>query len=243
MIDSTREKFNQEFTQDKYNAIKDYFQSFPIYKTGFRVSETPIFMDKAFGTKIYEASEAIVDQILNGNILSDEAIPTGLNVPNIDNHFHFLAIDFGICENQKGEIEPQLIELQAFPSLFFYQKHLGAQFRKYYSIPENYSILPHRRFDAEEFTDDLKELIVGDFDPQNVVLLELHPKEQKTGIDFAITKAELGIKPVCITEVNKENQDLFYIREGVETPIYRIYNRVIFDELYSHKNLKPFHLY
>ena len=238
MIPDLRKKFNQEFSHEKRQAIHDYFHSFPIYKTGFRLSETPIFLEKSFGKKIYEASESIVDQILQNDILTNDAIPEKLNVPGSTDHFHFLAIDFGICQNSQGEIEPQLIELQAFPSLFFYQKHLAEQFQKHYSIPDNFSILPHKKFDGEAYTQNLKKLILKDYDPQNVVLLELYPREQKTGIDFAITKEELGIKPVCITEVNKENDDLYYIREGVETPIYRIYNRVIFDELLSYKDLK-----
>ena len=238
MIKEIREKFNKEFKEEKRQEIISYFKSFPIYKTGFRISESPIFLDKAFGKKIYEASEAIVDQLLYKNIISDDAIPAEMDVPGHSDHYHFLAIDFGICENEKGEIEPQLIELQAFPSLFFYQKHLSEQFQQHYDIPENFSILPHKKFDGEAYTAHLKKMIIKDYDPQNVVLLELYPREQKTGIDFALTKHELGIKPVCITEVNKENDDLYYIREGVETPIYRVYNRVIFDELLSYKDLK-----
>ncbi|MDO5654718.1 MAG: hypothetical protein Q4G27_01100 [Flavobacteriaceae bacterium] len=238
MIKEVREKFNKEYSDNKQKEIFDYFHSFPIYKTGFRIAESPIFLDKAFGKKVLEASESIIDQILHGNIVREDSIPKNLDVPGHSNHFHFLAIDFGICENENGEIEPQLIEIQAFPSLFFYQKHLAEQFLKHYNIPDNFSILPHKKFDGNTYTQHLKKLIIKDYNPQNVVLLDLYTREQKTGIDFALTKEELGIKPVCITEVYKENNDLYYIREGVETPIYRIYNRLIFDELLSHKNLK-----
>ena len=238
MVKEIRKKFNQEFSEEKRQEIISYFTSFPIYKTGFRIAETPIFLDKEFAQKIYEASEAIVDQLMNNDIISDDAIPEKLDVPGHSDHYHFLAIDFGICEGENGTIEPQLIELQAYPSLFFYQKHLAEQFQQHYDIPENFSILPHKKFDGKAYTEHLRKLIIKDYDPQNVVLLELYPREQKTGIDFALTKHELGIKPVCITEVNKENDDLYYIREGVETPIYRIYNRVIFDELLTYKDLK-----
>ncbi len=238
MIEEIRNKFNDEFSSEKYKAIQDYFHSFPIYKTGFRISESPIFLNREFANKIYDASEAIIDQIQHGNIISDDAVPKNLNVPNQTNHYHFLAIDFGICENENGEIEPQLIELQAFPSLFYYQKHLAEQLEKHYHIPSNFSLLPHKKFDSQAYSENLKKIILKEYDPQNVVLLELHPKTQKTGIDFALTKEELGIKPVCITEVHRELDDLYYIREGVETPIYRIYNRVIFDELLSHKDLR-----
>ena len=54
MIKAQREKFNKEFSAEKHKAIHDYFHSFPIYKTGFRLSETPLFLDKEFGKKIYD---------------------------------------------------------------------------------------------------------------------------------------------------------------------------------------------
>lgn len=238
MVKELRDQFNHEFSEEKHNEIKAYFQSFPMYQCGFRISETPIFLPKSFGTKIYRAGEAIIDQLLNGGIVEDEAIPAELQVPNKNEHFHFLAIDFGICRNENGEIEPQLIELQAFPSLYFYQWHLAKQFNDHYGIPKGFGILPHREFNGNEYRKHLHQLIVGDHSERNVALLEIHPKEQKTGVDFAITKNEIGITPVDIAEVSREGKDLYYIREGVKTPIYRIYNRVIFDELLANKDLK-----
>lgn len=238
MIESLRNNFNQEFSEEKYQSIVNYFHSFPIYQCGFRISETPIFLPKDFGHKIMQAGNEIIDQILHKDIITPKAIPQSLHVPNKSNHFHFLALDFGICKNSTGELEPQLIELQAFPSLYFYQYYLAREFDKAYKIPENFGILPHREFNGNTFKQELLDIILGEHHPHNVVLLEIHPKKQKTGIDFAITKEELGIKPVDITEVFREGKDLYYIRDGVQTPIYRIYNRVIFDELHKHKDLK-----
>jgi len=63
-----------------------------------------------------------------------------------------------------------------------------------------------------------------------VVLLEIQPDQQKTRIDFACTESALGIRPVCLTAVRKRGRQLFYERDGRETRIERIYNRVIFDE-------------
>jgi hypothetical protein len=40
----------------------------------------------------------------------------------------FLAIDFGICE-EDGEIIPKLIEVQGFPSLYNYQVNLYNKFK------------------------------------------------------------------------------------------------------------------
>ncbi len=43
-----------------------------------------------------------------------KAIPANCNVPNDTQKPHFVAIDFGICQDENGNVIPQLIELQAF---------------------------------------------------------------------------------------------------------------------------------
>src|SRR5205085_698089 len=70
-----------------------------------------------------------------------------------------------------------------------------------------------------------------DAKPENVILLEIEPEKQKTRIDFSATELLLGIQSVCVTKIKKRGRRLFYNRDGTETPIERIYNRVIFDEL------------
>lgn len=239
MIAKIRQEINQQISSDKYNQIKSYFDGFSPYSTGFRISETPIFLARSFGKKISQAGEEIISQICNGQLLNDDAIPHHLRVPNDQKHFHFLAIDFGICENSQGEIEPQLIELQAFPSLFFYQKELAEQFEKHYQIPEGFGVLPDQKFDKNAFVQRMKKVILDKEKPENVVLLEIQPQKQKTAIDFALTKRSLGIDPICLSEVKKEANELYYIHNGVQTPIYRIYNRVIFDELIHQKSINP----
>jgi hypothetical protein len=77
----------------------------------------------------------------------------------------------------------------------------------------------------------LRRTIVDEADPANVILLEIEPEKQKTRIDFACTEVLLGIRSVCLTKVKKRGRQLFYDRDGRETRIERIYNRVIFDEL------------
>jgi hypothetical protein len=74
-------------------------------------------------------------------------------------------------------------------------------------------------------------VIVGESDPENVVLLEIQPEKQKTKIDFSITESLFGITTVCISDVVQEGRNLFYKNNGKTIPIERIYNRVIFDDL------------
>jgi hypothetical protein len=65
-----------------------------------------------------------------------------------------------------------------------------------------------------------------------VVLLEIKPHTQKTRIDFYCTANYTGIAIVCITDIIKEGNNLFYTNDkGEKIQIKRIYNRIIFDEL------------
>lgn len=48
------------------------------------------------------------------------------------------------------------------------------------------------------------DIIVGDANTKNVVLLEIEPELQNTYIDLLATSIELGIPVVCVTKVIKE---------------------------------------
>jgi hypothetical protein len=77
----------------------------------------------------------------------------------------------------------------------------------------------------------LEDIILKGHSPEQVILLELFPHEQKTRIDFYCTQDYIGIQPVCLTELIRKQNKLYYINNGVETEIKRIYNRIIFDDL------------
>ena len=228
MIPKYRNQFNEDFSQEKYNQLKDILKQKSGIEPGFRISESPFFLTKEFENKLIGASESIIDQI---KALSTEtlqkAVPENCKVPNDTNHPHFFTIDFGVCKNDNGEIEPQLIELQAFPSLYAFQKTFENTFCEVYPFLSEI----RNPMSSDQFTSYLKELIVGGENPENVILLEIFPEKQKTAIDFALTEKLLGIKTICLTKIKKEGKKLYYIHDGNLVQIKRIYNRVIFDEL------------
>ncbi|MGH7456692.1 MAG: hypothetical protein ACRENG_35415, partial [bacterium] len=82
----------------------------------------------------------------------------------------------------------------------------------------------------QRYVDLLKHALLGKHDPENVVLMEIDPEKQKTACDFVCTERFTGVKPVNITEIKKRGKKLFYLKNGKETPIHRVYNRVIVDE-------------
>ena len=184
MISKYRKQFNQEFSQEKYNQLKEILKQKGGLEPGFRISESPLFLTKEFESKLIDASESIIDQIkaLPSKTLQ-KAIPDNCRVPNDTEKPHFFTIDFGICKSENGEIEPQLIELQAFPSLYAFQKVFEDAFCEVYPfLSEIRNKMPH-----EDFKNYLKELIIGKENPENVILLEIYPEKQKTLIDFILT--------------------------------------------------------
>jgi hypothetical protein len=232
MVAAIRQWFNDNFTAEKYQAYLDELNSVHPGGIEFRVAETPIFIDKVFTQKMLSACESIVDVITQYNFksLTSHAIPENVRVPNENIFSHFIAFDFGICENEAGELEPQLIEMQGFPTLFAYQVLHEQITRKHFNIPANYSTYLNG-FDKDSYLTLLKEIILGNHQPEHVILLEIFPHQQKTKIDFYCTQDYIGIKPVCLTELIQEGNQLFYDNNGVKTAVKRIYNRVIFDDL------------
>ena len=228
MIPKYRTQFNGEFSQEKYQKVNELIKEKTGYEAGFRISESPIFLSNEFWQKLDDASESIISQIKEMSVEElSKAIPANCNVPNDTQKPHFVAIDFGICQDEKGNVIPQLIELQAFPSLFGFQKLFEEVITEVYPfLNELKNSLP-----KDEYIQKLKQVIVGNENPENVILLEIYPEKQKTAIDFVLTEQYLGIKTVCLTKIKKEGKKLFYENDGKLIQINRIYNRVIFDEL------------
>lgn len=236
MVPAIRKQFNESFTETRYQEYLALLNEKFKGAIEFRVAETPVFINKAFKDKILSACESIVDFIVQPNFteLTNKAIPSNVQVPNQNKHTHFIAFDFGICENEQGELEPQLIEMQGFPTLFGYQIWQDLICRKQFNIPDNFSCYLNG-FTTKTYTHLLNEIIVGNYSPEEVILLELFPHEQKTKIDFYFTSEYTGISIVCLTELIKEGADLFYFKDNKKIQIKRIYNRIIFDDLQQQK--------
>ncbi len=232
MIPSIRKFYNENFSVEKYEGfLKELHAAHP-GQLDFRVAETPIFIPKEFTQKILEACESIVDIIVDPKFkdLTMKAIPRDMQVHGENDHTQFIAFDFGICINEAGEYEPQLIEMQGFPTLFAYEVLLDDVFRRHFHVPENFDCYLNG-YTRETYIQLLKEIIIGKNDPEHVILLEIFPRQQKTRIDFYCTEDYVGIKMVCLTELIKEGKRLYYMNEGKKTEVKRIYNRIIFDDL------------
>ncbi len=205
----------------------------------FRVAETPVFVPAVLRDKLIKAGQDIIKVLRKPDFkqLTEAAIPAGQRVPNEDAHAEFLTFDFAVCRDEQGELEPQLIELQGFPSLYAFQAYLPGVFSQHYPIAKTVSPFLEVA-DQATYLAQLKELLLAGEDPAHVILLELFPEQQKTRIDFALTKQYVGIEAVSLPDVIKRGRLLFYVKDGQEIQIKRIYNRIIFDELARYPDLQ-----
>ena len=153
----------------------------------------------------------------------------------------FVQVDFGLVRNATGELESKLVELQAFPSLYGYQAVSAHQYIATYNLPSDLGIYLSG-YEPDSYWKLMRQLIVADHDPENVILMEIDPEHQKTLPDFLVTQRELGIAIIDILSLKKRGRKLFYVKDGREIEVRRIYNRCIVDELERKEVTLPFDL-
>jgi hypothetical protein len=239
MITAIRKEFNHSFSERKYSKfLADLNQTFN-HPITFRVAESPIFVDNDLKHKLIDASNRIVDFLVRDDFkkLTEKSIPEKLKVPNETNHTLFLALDFAVVKDDHGNLQPQLIEMQGFPSLFGWQDFLASKFREHFYCPPGFN--NHFGLNQSQYQSKLKNILLNGHDPENVILLEIDPLKQNTAIDFIITEKITDVAPVHIGDIRREGKNLFYEKNGRKIAIRRIYNRVIFDELVKRSDLRP----
>src|SRR6201997_3926634 len=242
MIPSLRSQFNASFTPDKYQKFLQRIDDVSGTHVQFRLSETPCFFPKPLLDSMARAGEELIHQLVDSRayrVKSDEADPAEFNVPNEAAHPMFVQVDFGLVRDAQGEVQPKLVELQAFPSLYAYQGPLAEAYIDAYGLrePEFRSASSGELkyflsgLEPDSYRNLLRRAIVGSHDPENVILMEIHPQQQKTLPDFLLTEKLLGVRAVDIVDIKKQGSRLYYERDGKRVPIERIYNRAIVDEL------------
>lgn len=202
----------------------------------FRISETPCFFPQALLDQMSQYGKELIHQLDNPDYLkaSQDAIPAEFNVPQESSHPLFIQVDFGLVRDASGNLQPKLVELQAFPSLYAYQAVLSQTYQEVFALDANLRYLLGG-LDWESYPKPLRRAIVGDHDPQDVILMEIDPLHQKTLPDFLLTEKLLGVPTVSITDIQKRGNQLFYEKNGRRQQIKRIYNRAIVDELIRKK--------
>ena len=232
MIPALRQRFNANFTPEKYQRFLREMDERSGTHVKFRTSETPCFFPKPLLDQMAQYGKELIRQLntLEYSRASFASIPPEFNVPNEAPHPMFIQVDFGLVRDASGELQPKLVELQGFPSLYAYQALLSKLYMEIFELDENLQYLLGG-LDWESYKKLLRQAIVADRDPENVILMEIEPLYQKTLPDFLLTDKLLGIRTVSITDVKKSGNSLYYEDGGRRIPIERIYNRAIVDEI------------
>ncbi|MEO7176660.1 MAG: hypothetical protein ABIV51_12140 [Saprospiraceae bacterium] len=238
MIPHLRKAYNEQFTQEKFDRMVTDIESVYDQSVVFRVSETPVFVPADLTRKLVSACESIVDVIVQPNFkdLTEKSIPDNQRLPNEPDFSHFIVMDFGIMQDKEGVLQPRLIEMQGFPSLFCWQDMLATHYKKHFDIPANLNNF-FNGFDHDKYIGLLSKIVLDDCKPEEVVLLEVKPKEQKTRIDFYATQGMLGIEILDLNDLKADGKTLWYLKDGKRQDIKRIYNRIIFDDLFAQDDL------
>jgi len=244
MVPELRDRFNANFTAQKYRTFLARLDEACGTHIKFRNSETPCFYPKCLLDTMASFGEELIRQLMSDSAYlaaSRSVIPAEFNVAGESPHPEFIQVDFGLVRGADGHIEPKLVEIQGFPSLYAYQNVLANEYISVYGLDRRLKFLLGG-LEPQSYVALLRRAILGDCDPESVVLMEIDPAEQKTLPDFLLTERLCGVKTVNVMEIRKEGRRLFYNRNGKFVPIHRIYNRVIVDELIRKHKTLPFSL-
>ena len=245
MIPEFRTRFNQRFRPENYASLLALLERQCGKRVDFRVAETPIFVP---GSMLEEMAAAGAE--LTRGLMGDAgylaaarlAIPSGYRVAGETPHPHFLTADFSLVDDLDGKRTPRLVEIQAFPSVYGYQEALCTAYREVFELPGTLGTFLGG-LNETGYWDLFARTVLGGHDPENVVLTEVDPWNQKTVPDFEVTARRLGIAVVDILSLEAIDNKLYYRNPtGRLVPIHRIYNRAIADELIARNLRLPFDL-
>lgn len=251
MIPKWRYAFNERYKPDAYRNLLVNLNRRCATEVQFRVAETPVFLPKSLLDAMAESGARLTRRLLAWPEYQEAArasIPSHFLVAGASSHPNFLTADFALIEDSDGQLQPRLVELQAFPSVFAYQAILTQEYDRAYRIFQQSGQLGELSvffggLEEEAFWALLRRTVLGNHPPQNVVLTEVDPQHQKTLPDFNLTAGRLGITVVDIASLVPKGDRLHYRNTAGELiPIHRIYNRAIADEMMARQIQLPFDL-
>jgi hypothetical protein len=239
MEPTLRRLYNAAYSPELYRRYIDRLETRLSTKIPFRVAESPLFMPKALRTELARYANEIVDQLTGPARLATmkRAIPAQYDVPGLDASgptAACLQVDFALVRGDDGRLTGRVVELQGFPSLYALMvvqtEALAAEMAAFPGLDRPWSLY-YSGHTRESFVAKLTRTLVGDGDPREAVLMDLHPKEQKTYPDFAATKLLTGVDAIGPDELEREGRRLFRRVDGQRVQVKRIFNRVVYDEL------------
>ncbi len=206
----------------------------------WRISEMPVFLSHEYRRKIERYSIEIAELcILPPH--SEKAVLSLMpqyTVPHEDAKPLFLIADYALTGSNNDGYDAKLVELQGFPSLYAYHFILSQIVQKHYGYEEfSYTL---SELSDNSYLDLLRNAIVGNQQAEDVILTEYKPQTQKTRPDFLATERLFGVRETDICSLIKQDNKLYYRKDGKMHQAKRLYNRAIVDELESENTILPF---
>ncbi|HYK88690.1 MAG TPA: hypothetical protein VE398_07965 [Acidobacteriota bacterium] len=248
-MDTTyRRLFNEAYGEGLYEAYKSDLCGRLNTNFEFRLAETPVFLPAELRRRLIQSGREILAQLCEPArfLRMRRAIPKEWDTPGMDSLPSFAQLDFAIVRNGDGLLVPRLIELQGFPSLTALQvvqrDAWNAALQGIPGLDTEWSCW-FSGMDREGFLGLARRTILGSCDPENVILMDLDPRSQKTYPDFVATKLLFGVDAVCPSTLIRDGRRL--LRRGADgdkrlLQVRRIYYRVVFDELLRKQVPLPF---
>jgi len=232
VIPALRDAFNADFRPERHQALLDDVNSAVGCPAGFRICETPLFLSGELAGRLLEACDRVVAQVCSEAVMarSGEAIPPAGRLRTRTLTRSSCRSTSPSARTRRATSSRGWWSSRAFPPVYCYQALAEGSYRQHHRIPGGLTAY-FCGLDTASYLEALRQVVVGDCDPENVVLVDLDPVKQKTRIDFACTEAMLGVRPVCLSELVKRGRKLHYVRDGKEIPVERIFNRIVADEL------------
>jgi len=237
MIPELRKEFNAKFSKENYRKQLADLEHRCGCTLDFRVAETPLFLTREMAEKAGKLAEEILIRSASPELqeIGKKAIPANFNVADQTPRPLFAAVDFAIT-GSRDHPEFKLIELQGFPSLYHYQPVFSESMRDVYGLPKELNGLIDPSLGRERYNKILKKAILGSCNPNEVVLMEVDPMNQKTKCDFLLAQKQVGLQVVDICSVISQGNELFHPDHQENLiRIKRIYNRAIADEIIRKK--------
>jgi len=241
-----RSQFNAAFSAERYARYSADLVRRCGSEVGFRIAETPTFLEDRFRERCERAATEIVAQLCEPDRIARMrgALPPRWTFAGETALPSFAVVDFAAVRAPDGSFEPKLIELQGFPSLFAFEVMQRDAWVTAMSDIEGLDADWTCWFggrDRQQYLELLRSAVVGSCDPENVVLLDIDPPQQKTAADFIATKRLFGVDSVDVRALNVRGRKVFRKDErGRDVPVERIYYRLIIDELEWRSLTLPF---
>ncbi len=241
-----RSVYNAAFTPELYRGYAADLERRVGIPIGFRLAETPVFVPADFRTRCERAAAEILAQLCEPARLQrmEQAVPNRWKVPGRGPRPTFAALDFAAVRLEDGTLAPRLVELQGFPSLVAFETLQADAWSAALATIAGLEGRWTNRFEGRDRAALLalaRATILGDWEPADVVLLDLDPATQKTACDFAATESLFGVAALDPRALVVRGGRLYRRdRDGTQRRVRRIYNRLIVDELERSGATLPF---